>query len=102
MQIHLEAKIKQAIPFPEQIIVILDPFADHALYEISNLIGISYSGEELWRAELPSGYGIKANPSTGRYVSITSVYPLKAYSSSGFNCQINPLNGQIIESEFVK
>ena len=101
-QIQLEATIKQAIPLNDVIIVLLDSLAAPSLYGVSNLVGINYSGVVLWRAELPSGYGIKASPSHDRYIQITNVEPLEAYCSSGFVCQINLSNGNIIESEFVK
>ena len=101
-QIELESNIEQAIPLSELIIVLLDPFADPSLYDASNLVGINYSGDEVWRAELPSGYGVKANPSHVRYIKITNIDPLTAYNGSGFSCKIDPLSGKIIESVFTK
>ena len=100
--IQLEAAVKQIIPLYTLIVVLLDSLAAPSLYEVSNLVGFNYSGEELWRAELPSGYGIIASPYHDRYMKITKVEPLESYCSSGFVCQINLSNGQIIESEFVK
>ena len=102
MQIELETVIKQVIPLYEIIFVLFDPLADNFHFVVSNLIGIDYSGNEVWRAELPSGYGIKPNPSRYSYIKITNVDPLESYTSSGFNCQIDQSNGQIVESVFTK
>jgi hypothetical protein len=98
---HITA-IKQVIPLSEIIVVLFDPFADNFDFEVSNLAGIDYSGNEVWRAELPSGYGIEPNPSHDSYMKITNTDPLETYSWSGFNCQIDQSNGQITESVFTK
>jgi len=102
MKLELESVIKQVLPMHEIIIVLFDSLADNSLFEVSNLAGIDYSGNEAWRAKLPSGYGIKPDPSRSSYMKITSVDPLKSYTSSGFDCQIDPSSGLIIESVFAK
>lgn len=102
IKIELESKIEQALSLPDLIIVLLDPFDSASCYEKSNLGGFNYEGSELWRAELPSGYGIEADPSHMRYMKITQVEPLMAFSWSGFICIIDHTSGQIIESVFTK
>jgi hypothetical protein len=102
IKIELESKIEQVVSLPELILVLLDPFASPSCYEKSNFGGINYEGAELWRAELPSGYGIEVNPSRERYMKIIQVDPMKAYSWSGFMCIIDPSSGKIIESVFTK
>jgi len=102
IKIELESNIEQVVSLPELIIVLLDPFASPSCYEKSNFGGFNYMGAELWRAELPSSYGIEANPSRERYMKVTQVEPLKVYSWSGFMCTIDPSSGQVIESVFTK
>ena len=90
LKLELETVIKQVLPMHEIIVVLFDNLAENFLFEVSNLAGIDYSGNEVWRAKLPSGYGIKPDPSRSSYMKITSVDPLESYTSSGFDCQIDP------------
>jgi len=102
IQFELETVIKQVLPMHEIIVVLFDSLAENFLFEVSNLAGMDYSGNEVWRAKLPSGYGITPDPSRSSYMKITNVDPLKTYTSSGFVCRIDPASGRIIESVFTK
>lgn len=61
---------------------------------IRNLVALTKSGMELWKAELPE--------SSDYYYRISSSKPLTANSYSSYRCEINPDNGTITRKEFLK
>jgi hypothetical protein len=61
---------------------------------IRNLIAITRTGTNLWKAEMPEA--------SDYYYRISSAVPLLAYSFSAYQCEIDPEYGTIRNMEFLK
>lgn len=95
--IDLFHDILEAYEFQGVIVILLDPDSDlGASAQFRNLIGINVNGARLWEAELPT------TKSSDVYWKIVQKNPLKAYSFSSFECEIDIHNGRIKSKNFYK
>jgi hypothetical protein len=95
--ITLSYPIAEAFRLEDKIIVLLDPDAYTEKFgQFRNLIALTIDGERLWTAELPTSM------SSDTYYRISSKNPLVADSFSSYACEIDKLNGKIINRTFFK
>lgn len=64
--------------------------------QFKNLVAFNFSGQELWKAELPT------NSSMDSYYKIISEEPLIADSYCSYRCTIDRSTGRIVNKEFFK
>ncbi len=79
------------------VIVFLDPDANMGnTMQYRNLIAYGLSGKKLWEAELPT------KKISDVYWKLANREPLKVYSFSSHECEIDPVTGKILNSNFYK
>jgi hypothetical protein len=79
------------------IVVFLDPDADMGKEsQYRNLVAYKLSGEKLWEAELPT------EKKSDVYWKLLSEKPLKVYSFSSYECEIDSATGKVLTSNFYK
>ena len=64
--------------------------------QFRNLVAFDLSGQELWKAELPT------NTSMDAYYKLVSEKPIVADSYCSFRCTIDEASGKIVTKEFFK
>ena len=97
---EVEYPIGDAVLLDDKIIVLYDTGSAEAqlinFRQFRNLVAYDLNGKKLWTAEHPT------NETAGAYIEFLSSNPLKVWNFVGFICEINPMNGKLIKSEFTK
>jgi hypothetical protein len=78
----------------ETLVVVYDYMLKQGAW--ANLEAFDLSGARLWTAENPT------NHATDAYVNIMNTAPLVVGNFAGYECQIDPRTGAILESRFTK
>ena len=96
--LRLKYPVKDAFPSDDSAIIVLyDPDASLGVSgQFRNLVAVTNTGEEIWRAELPT------NQSADVYTAISSRAPLQAFTWSSFQCRIDEATGRLLSKEFLK
>ena len=89
--------IRDAFVSGDRVIILYEPNSlEGKVGQFPNLQAFTFSGEEVWTAELPTS-------TTGEcYYQIASKDPLVVYSYHSFECEINPSDGKIVRKHFLK
>ncbi len=95
--VQCKQEIVEAFEVNGVVVVFLDPDADMGkTMQYRNLIAYRLTGQKIWEAELPT------QKLSDVYWKLSSKKPLKAYSFSSYECEIDMLTGKIITSSFYK
>lgn len=82
----------------ELLIILWDPYDPTTSWKRKkNLEGYDWQGNHIWTAELPG-----ESDGTDKYVQVEIKNVLIATTFSGFKVQLDPSNGKIVNSNFVK
>jgi len=94
---HFAYPVESAVECDGRVVVLFDPNAFHERFgQFENVVGLSSSGEVLWKAELPT------SRSGDRYYRLACDRALTAASVYSFVCELDPATGRIVRKEFVK
>lgn len=85
-----------AVQVDDKIIVVHDYMAYPPRVAAPNLVAYNVDGEQLWVAENPGAGAADA------YTNVLSESPLRVHNFAGYLCTIDPMNGKLLRSEFIK
>ncbi len=95
-QVKLDFDIVDAVTVGDSVVVLLDVDSVASVGQFRNLVALDKRGSVIWKAEMPT------SANYDRYFKIASVDPLVAYSTTSFECEIDPGSGKIVRRVYYK